>query len=148
MEKSAVFLFFLTLFFMQAVNAQNSDDNIEDFKLILKHTGDTYLKNPDKPIEDTDTIYTVCVFKIKDKSKLSKLYVKLGNEGSEGKKADLSIDLNNPDTGLPKNMKYYSKGNQVYLTLGEHAGMRTYLSSIVTEDKSGKKSTGLKAEKK
>lgn len=148
MKTVAAFLILCTLCAWQTARAQNSDENFEDFKLILKHTGKTYLSNPDKPVEETDTMYTVCAFEFKDRSKLSRIHVKLGSEGNESKHTDVVLDLSNPGASLKQGMRYHTRGNKVYLVLGGYTGMKTYLASIAAEDKSGKKSTPLKTEKK
>jgi hypothetical protein len=136
------------LYAIDSAHAQTVPDPIEGFKLILKHTGNTYLTNRDKAVEDSDTMYVVCAFKIKDRSKLSKLYVKLGRGLNEVEKANLTIDFNNPNAGLPQGMLYSNKGDMVYITLGGYLNMKTYIASIVTEDKDGNKSNAQKTEKK
>lgn len=152
MNKCTVLLFVLAVSFAaNSVLAQKTEpparEPIDKFRVIVKHTGNTQLSNPQKQVEANDTVFVTLAFRITDWSKTSKIYLKLGDKAQADKKAGLVLDPAKPRYGLPKDVSYSIQKNVIYIALGAQRNMNTYLASIVAEDKQGKKGRELKLEK-
>lgn len=120
---------------------------VENFKLILKHTGTTYTNTPNKEVEDDDLMYVVATFQVNDWSKVSRFYLKLGTKQDAVKKAQLVIDVKNPKAGLPADADYWTQDNTVYIRLVAQKEMKKYSATLVAEDADGNKTAPLKSEK-
>jgi hypothetical protein len=136
----------LCVFGFAIANAQNPYQPIENLQLFLKHTGNNYKNTPNKAVEDSDTMYVVCTFKVKDWKDISKFYIKVGTPLNEGKKADLTINVKNPGT-LPKGVSYRVNKDRVNIVLGGYKEMQKYVATVVVENTFGSRSDALKVEK-